>query len=441
MQDENKLTTENKQKKKPKWLRKLEEESWQAELIISGLAIYGALQLPHYIEAFIDFSITFFQPENYFFLFVFAMYLFCASTFLIICFIVHFILRAVWIGMLGFNYVFPKGINYDTDQYSPTYLKMLREKFPNNHQNITNLEKACSAMFGIATSMLLIILTLNINILVIFTLKVVLEQFVSGSILKTLTFSLIVLFIILSIVLYSLNLKRFHQNERLQRWYFKMSQIFNKANYHIFYYPMMRIMYLFVTNSTIKKISFAMFAVFFMSSVLTSVQMVRSNLYLLDNAYNLHDKYARTEKLIPEHYEVNLDGTTKLFSAVIPNEKISDDLLKVFVPVFINENTNLDSLCGEWKNDDLLDKRENKQKKRERWVYCNQQYHQFYVNDSLYVAELVSADHPNNGERGVLTYLPTKNFKAGKNILRIEKVKKDGGVYRTINIPFWFERY
>ena len=283
MQNEDKPSIQKEQPKKPKWLRKLEQESWQAELIISGLAIYGALQFPDYIEYLANWSITFFQPENYMFLYLFFIYLFCASTFLIICFVVHFVMRAVWIGLLGLNYVFPKGINYDFEQYSPLFMKKLQEKVPNNHEDILRLEKACSAMFGIATSLMMIMLTININIAIIFGLKTLLESFVSKTVLEILGIGILVLIFAVSALMYFLNLKRFHQNEKVQNWYFKISQGFNKFNYHFLYYPITRISFLFITNSSIKKFTFTMFGVFFAAGILTTMQMVNSNLILMVN--------------------------------------------------------------------------------------------------------------------------------------------------------------
>lgn len=438
MQNEEKLSVQNEQAKKPKWLRKLEQESWQAELIISGAAIYGSLQLPYYINKLVDFCITFFQPENYFIVYFFFIYLFCASTFLIICFVTHFVLRAIWIGMLGLNYVFPNGINYDFDQYSPTFLKKLKERFPNNHQDIIGLEKMCSAMFGIATSVLMIMISININILILFGLKTVLSFFVPSEVLFYIMVVLAVFMFIFYFVMYFLNLKRFHQNEKLQTWYFNIAQALGKFNYHILYYPITRISYLFVTNSSIKKFTFGMFAIFFAMGIITTFQMVNSNILLITEENALFREYDRTDKMIATHYDSNLDGSEKLFSATIPSERIHGDLMRVFVPVFRNEKVQMDSLCGEWQKDKNLSDAENRRKKRERWRDCAQKYHQFYVNDSLYTSELVHYEHPNQGEDGVLTYLPTEKFKLGKNILRIEKVKKDGTVYRRIRIPFWY---
>ncbi|MFK7808029.1 MAG: hypothetical protein AB8F74_09545, partial [Saprospiraceae bacterium] len=46
-QQENTNTTKSK-KKTPKWLKALEAQSWQAELLISGLVVTGLLQAPSY---------------------------------------------------------------------------------------------------------------------------------------------------------------------------------------------------------------------------------------------------------------------------------------------------------------------------------------------------------------------------------------------------------
>ena len=52
-------STENKNKK-PDWLTALESQSWQAELIASGLAIVGSLSLGPYIDSFTDIILALF---------------------------------------------------------------------------------------------------------------------------------------------------------------------------------------------------------------------------------------------------------------------------------------------------------------------------------------------------------------------------------------------
>ena len=432
-----KLATENWERK-PKWLQKLEEESWQAELVISGLAIFGTLQLPDYIHSFLDWSITFFQPANYFWLSMFFLYLYCASNILIVCFILHFVLRTIWIGMLGLNYVFPKGINYNFKQYSPYFLKKLEERFPNNYQDIIQLERACSAMFGIATMALIFTFTISINILLLVAVKTLIELLLPASWVNIIGIAFVIIYIIAVVLMGWMNKKKYHDNEKVQHWYFTISQYFTKITYHFLYYPINRITFLFVTNSSIKKFGYYTAGIAFALGILTSFQIGQSNFRFLIDADRINQQYRRTDIAIASHYENNLNGTQKLFSAVIPNEKISGSLLKVFVPVFSNESILMDSLCTEWETDESLTRAENRLQKNLFWLQCAEKYHQFYVNDSLYTAELVSYHHPNKRERGILTYLPTQNFVTGKNILRIEKIKNNGKIYRTINIPFWF---
>jgi len=44
------VETEKPRNEKPTWLQVLEAKSWQAELIVSGIAIFGSLQLPELLN-------------------------------------------------------------------------------------------------------------------------------------------------------------------------------------------------------------------------------------------------------------------------------------------------------------------------------------------------------------------------------------------------------
>ena len=430
---------ENTPQKKPKWLRKLEEESWQAELVISGLAIFGSLASPYYIDLFTDWCITYFQPKNYLMLTFFIMYLYAASTFLIISFVLHFILRTIWVGLLGLNSVFPKGINYETDNYSSFFLEKMKEKFPNNHEDIINLEKACSLMFAIATSGTLMILLINGNLIIIAGLKYVLDHFLSATILKWIGIILLLfVVVIIPVFMLILNQKRFHPNQKLQLIYFHVSTFISKIYSHVLYYPLTRITYVFATNSTSKKYGYAYFAIFLFIGLIAGAQLDSSNFHLMEDEMSLNNYFKNTNRIIPAHYETNLDPSKTILSALIPTQEIEGDWLKVFVPVFANESILMDSLCGEWEKDDNLSKEENSQKRLSFWVDCAHQYHRFYINDRQYKVDIAKYTHSNKMEKGILTYLPTQNFQQGKNILTIEKIRVNGGIYRTIKIPFWY---
>ncbi|MEM9341207.1 MAG: hypothetical protein AAGA66_20930, partial [Bacteroidota bacterium] len=89
------------------WIQKLKEESWQAEILISTIAIYGSLQLYGQIDSFASLVIDYLPPGEYtkgYLIVSFGVIAVCVLTTM---FIIHFLLRTYWIGLVGLNSVFP----------------------------------------------------------------------------------------------------------------------------------------------------------------------------------------------------------------------------------------------------------------------------------------------------------------------------------------------
>ena len=106
-----------------KLLDRLQEESWQLELIISGFAIYGLFQSFEPLELA---SIAaenkgqFFKP---FFIDVLksCLEILCASL------LVHVFLRGLWIGAIGLRYV-SGDIDYQKLRYSNLFNNYLEQR-------------------------------------------------------------------------------------------------------------------------------------------------------------------------------------------------------------------------------------------------------------------------------------------------------------------------
>ena len=104
-------------------LDKLQQESWQLELLISGFAILGlfsatdtlalkfqiAQHEQHLTETFIWFAVN------------------ISCWILITNLLIHVILRGLWIGALGLRYV-SGDIDYDELNYSNKFTKYLQKK-------------------------------------------------------------------------------------------------------------------------------------------------------------------------------------------------------------------------------------------------------------------------------------------------------------------------
>lgn len=95
---------------RPEWLRALTEKSWNLELVISGAAIFLANYLPaaaddmlrYYLENLVmdeDFKKISLPLLVYSFMKVVAWLL-------ILTFVVHFVMRAFWAGVVGLHTVY-----------------------------------------------------------------------------------------------------------------------------------------------------------------------------------------------------------------------------------------------------------------------------------------------------------------------------------------------
>jgi hypothetical protein len=91
----------------PNWLREIEENSWNLELLISGGAIFTLLQLP---ELFIEFAFTLkftnSLPGTGLFI-VLGMF---SIRLLTVGFILNLLMRAYWLSLVCINYAQRKGI-------------------------------------------------------------------------------------------------------------------------------------------------------------------------------------------------------------------------------------------------------------------------------------------------------------------------------------------
>ncbi|MEL6393715.1 MAG: hypothetical protein AAFR97_13255, partial [Bacteroidota bacterium] len=153
------------QSNKPEWLAKLEQESWQAELIISGIAILGALQLPELVNDLQYYLLDTLHREEIFFWGFIMTFMQIGVNLLILTFIAHFVLRTLWIGIIGINSIFPNGITRN-ERYSEEYQDRLIADYGDVTGYIKKLDRTCSGIFGAGFSVCLVSLGYVVILLV-----------------------------------------------------------------------------------------------------------------------------------------------------------------------------------------------------------------------------------------------------------------------------------
>ncbi len=218
---------------KPKWLRKLERESWQAELIISGVAILGSLQLigllddaQHYLLLNYDRAALklWFLAVTYWVFFAYGL------AFL---FIFHFAVRALWIGLIGLNSVYPDGIVKST-MWSQDFFEKTRAAYGDVDGFIRELDRSASGLFGKGFTFAGLMLNLGVFLSVVLIMIGILTDLGVNSTLAWVICLLPAVLVLLGSVVSSLfMLPGLRERAWVQRYHFPLTKLASYLTYPI----------------------------------------------------------------------------------------------------------------------------------------------------------------------------------------------------------------
>lgn len=159
---ENKSSTTRGKGFLAEWLEKIQQESWQLELLISGLALYGVYSGIERVEDFYTFSkLNSSTPQLTFVLSFAHALLFLGWRIFFYNLLIHVILRGLWIASIGLRYVSDE-IDFDELDYAPRYTTYLKEKIGSYDEFIERLEKLCSVIFAFTFLVFLLLISLSI---------------------------------------------------------------------------------------------------------------------------------------------------------------------------------------------------------------------------------------------------------------------------------------
>lgn len=146
------------------WLETLQQESWQLELLISGLALFGVFGAKAFIDDFENFLDTQFfsgfariSVEVFLFLLKGSWYIFLINL------TIHIVLRGLWIGAIGLRYV-SNDIDYEELKFSSYFRKLYTKRYLSFDDYIEDLEKICSVIF--AYTFLLFFILISVSLLI-----------------------------------------------------------------------------------------------------------------------------------------------------------------------------------------------------------------------------------------------------------------------------------
>ncbi|SDS72703.1 hypothetical protein SAMN04515667_2840 [Formosa sp. Hel1_31_208] len=424
-----------------KLLQKLQEESWQLELLISGFAIFGLFQ------ATTPLSIASQEARNNEHLFLFVILIVATVSCYILLFnlLLHVILRGLWIGALGLRYV-SGDIDYEELNYSQKFTTYLKHKIGSFDRYIGNLENYCSVIFAISFLLIFYVIAFTLT----FTSIGLIAYYLLDN--KTNSYEWIgvplILFIVFGMLFTFIDFLTQGWLKK-KKWtstiYFPIYWVFSFITLSFLYRPLV---YNFLDNKFGRRISFALVPIYFLILMATSFNYKLSNyleLGLNSNAYTANKV----------NYEDLLDKEKGQFirTASIPSKVITDRYLKVFV--LYSENT--EDIIFEFRPDlkpdddtrglgtemnfsnDFSELRKRDSLRPEYMKTLNSIYN-FKIDSVTYKPQFVLTESTTE-QFGFETYLDLKNVPNGKhqlNVIRKSLRKKDTVESTRVRIPFWY---
>lgn len=152
--------------KEIKWLEEQQQNSWNPEIIISGLSLAFILAFPNSIYSFVVFMIQEWGMDFLAAMLVLAYLLILVNLFKVFL-ITHLALRFAWASLLGISYAFPKGIEQDK-----LFEHQRLDNYLSPQQMVLKLERICSMAFGIPLNMALIFIPLSIYLALLTGLQI-----------------------------------------------------------------------------------------------------------------------------------------------------------------------------------------------------------------------------------------------------------------------------
>ncbi|MFT5847403.1 hypothetical protein [Psychroserpens sp.] len=425
-----------------KLLQKLQEESWQLELLISGFAIFGLITIFEPISN----SVKEAQNSQQIYKFVISLVAQISCAILIFNLVLHVLLRGLWIGALGLRYV-SGDIDYEELNYSEKFTKYLKKRVGSFDRYIGTLENYCSIIFAISFLLIFYVLAITFTIVLIplIAIYIIDSDWLPGLVSKGIGVPLMILLVIGMIITFIdfVTLGFLKKKKWISKIYFPIYWIFSFVTLSFLYRPLV---YNFLDNKFGRRLSLILVPFYLFIFVLISVSYQNSN-YINTNA-NSSDIMANLE-----NYEDQLITNKKFTGAVtIQSKTITDPYLNVFLIFSENIEDRIFNFNPTLKPKDdrrglhsniqfnTTSNRSDNDSLRREYLRTFNTIYSVKIDSMSFSSDFVLSQNFKN-ELGFETYLNLDSISEGKHLLKVNRLrirKGDTAQWIVGRIPFWY---
>lgn len=438
------------------WLEKLQQESWQLELLISGFLLSLLVGANEYVSELLNASIRLTSDGVGTIFYFLLLFVYISCNILIINLVVHVLLRSLWIGAIGLRNI-SGDINFDNLQFSPKFDQYLRRKLPTFDVFIERLENFCCLVFAYTFLIVFSILSFFVAFLILigsFWLITEIALMVFPKIVRRIVltpiFTALLLFGILYIIDF-LSLGRIKRIKWLSKVYLPFYRFYSIISFSTVYRPLY---YNMIDNPLGKKVMLSILP------YLTAFGLYSIISYNDSKFYPLFPSYLTLQNM---NYEEK-QGKENEYPSISLDKQVydDDDFMQLFFPLFGYEKrfsrkkcagSTLNEVGIGWQgslrqgfdegykmkekiNVDSIDKVHLNEAKAS--LQCITADIDIFLNDSLVKnVDYSFYKHTKYNLKGILATLDLEKLKRGKHIVKFQIRDSTNRVVIVHSVPFW----
>ncbi|WP_405569266.1 hypothetical protein [Winogradskyella sp. Asnod2-B02-A] len=424
-----------------KLLDRLQEESWQLELLISGFAIFGLFSAYPALELKMAYHQA--QSDNNLFFLLILLVALSACSILIFNLLLHVLLRGLWIGALGLRYV-SGDIDYDTLNYSTRFHNYLKNKVGSFDKYIARLENYCSIIFAVTFLLIFYVLAL---VLIVGAIALIITLFLNDHTFKEVSTYIgvaLLVFVVVGMVLTFIDfitLGFLKKKKWISKVYFPFYWCFSIITLSFLYRPLV---YNFLDNKFGKRLSL------FLVPIYISLIWMTSLYYNKSNYFNFIEPSANYVANSSNYEDMLINDSDFINNIAINSKVINDPYIKVFIVFdkFIEDEIYLFNPSLEPEEDSRGIRSEissistnsiNNKLKRDYLDTFNTIY-SVEIDSTLYKTDFVLGKTTKK-QNGFETYIGIKTLNEGKHLIHVKRkeIKEADTITKTeASIPFWY---
>jgi len=456
------------------WLEKLQQESWQLELIISGFALYGIYNSKGLLIDLADLS---HESTKNIFLGPLRTLLQVGWKIFFINLLLHVILRSLWIGAIGLRYV-SADIDYTQLNYSEYFTNYLKRKVGDYDDFIERLEKVCSVLFSYTFLLFLLFMSILCYFMSYAIQNIIFEWIgfetnVDGSPSLWIIFWFLAYFFISLIVFVDFitlgGLKRIKDNT-LSKIYMPIYRFFSTITLSFLYRPLL---YNFIDDKYTRRLFFFslpyIFLIAFGQNLFTdnNIPHIPKGSAILENGTSINSLWY--DDLYEERFKFIDDSEIKETKENVLFKLSAFRMKNEYESIFLKHLNNYKGILEKKKNIspiykagwhfslfdsnqmEIDDAKEAISKKRDvydlnkRDTIMNVLLSLVDISiDSVNINDKMScfyATHPNNGEKGIRCFFKTTDLDKGMHNLYLDRIyyynsKVDSLYTQNVVLPF-----